>query len=205
MHICPSRGEILKTVEIKWYRIKPDGKQEHIHPPFAGRDPSALPYMRNRPDRDSEEYPHMEEVSFTYRKDHLDLGARGNRAEADWRELVVTRAPQPITGSSHAPPGSSSWTLSLLSALLDETLRVRALYRPRGAQPAFDLYHRARQRRAELDLIAALGAAGAAILRGRHPDGSRYTRCFNGVLARAVVQLFCRSARQPVPADPTTA
>ncbi|HRI52629.1 MAG TPA: Hcp family type VI secretion system effector [Pseudomonadota bacterium] len=83
-----TRGERLKTVEIKWYRIKPDGKQEHYYTHLL-QDAilvSIKPYMRNRLDRDSEEYQHMEEVSFTYRKITWTWEPAGVGAEADWRE-----------------------------------------------------------------------------------------------------------------------
>ncbi len=91
LHKALSRGEILKTVEIKWYRIKPDGKQEHYYTHHL-QDAilvSIKPYMRNRLDRDSEEYQHMEEVSFTYRKITWTWEPEGIGAEADWREPVT--------------------------------------------------------------------------------------------------------------------
>ena len=86
-----SRGERFKSVEIKWYRIKPDGKQEHY---FTHKMEDAIivsikPYMRNRLDRDKEDYKHMEEVSFTYRKMTWNYEPGGIGAEADWREPPV--------------------------------------------------------------------------------------------------------------------
>lgn len=91
LHKALARGERLKTVELKWYRIKPDGKQEHYYTHLL-QDAivvSIKPYMRNRLDRDSEEYQHMEEVSFTYRKITWTWEPEGIGAEADWREPVT--------------------------------------------------------------------------------------------------------------------
>ena len=48
------------------------------------------PYMRNRLDRDKEDYKHMEEVSFTYRKMTWNYEPGGIGAEADWREPPVS-------------------------------------------------------------------------------------------------------------------
>ena len=91
LHKALAHGERLKSVELKWYRIKPDGKQEHY---YTHRLEDAIvvsikPYMRNRLDRDSEEYQHMEEVSFTYRKVTWTWEPEGIGAEADWREPVT--------------------------------------------------------------------------------------------------------------------
>ena len=86
-----SRGERFKNVEIKWYRIKPDGKQEHY---FTHKMEDAIivsikPYMKNRLDREKEDFKHMEEVSFTYRKMTWNFEPAGVGAEADWREPAV--------------------------------------------------------------------------------------------------------------------
>ena len=83
-----ARGERFKSVEIKWYRIKPDGKQEHY---FTHKMEDAIivsmkPYMKNRLDREKEDFKHMEEVSFTYRKLTWNFEPAGVGAEADWRE-----------------------------------------------------------------------------------------------------------------------
>jgi type VI secretion system secreted protein Hcp len=88
LHKALARGERLRSVELKWYRIKADGKQEHY---YTHRLEDAIlvsikPYMRNRLDRDSEEYQHMEQVSFTYRKITWTWEPEGIGAETDWRE-----------------------------------------------------------------------------------------------------------------------
>lgn len=70
-------------------------------------------------------------------------------------------------------------------ALPDETLRVlrftgrEALSQP----PTFTIELVSAE--PNLELIAALGQPAQLTLRGRHPDGSRYTRCVPGVIARA--------------------
>ena len=83
-----SRGERFKSVELKWYRIKPDGKQEHY---FTHKLEDAIivgmrPYMPNCLDANSDKYQHMEEVEFTYRKITWTWQPDGVGAEADWRE-----------------------------------------------------------------------------------------------------------------------
>ena len=86
-----TRGERLKNVEIKWFRIKPDGKQEHYftHKMEDAIIVSVKPYMKNRLDRAQEDYKHMEEVSFTYRKMTWNFEPAGVGAEADWHEPPV--------------------------------------------------------------------------------------------------------------------
>ena len=83
-----SRGERFKSVEIKWYRIKPDGKQEHY---FTHKLEDAIivsikPYMKNCLDSNFEQFQHMENVSFTYRKITWTWQPEGIGAEADWKE-----------------------------------------------------------------------------------------------------------------------
>lgn len=82
------RGERFKSVEIKWYRIKPDGKQEHY---FTHKLEDAIitgikPEMKNRLDPQNEQFQHMENVSFAYRKITWTWQPDGIGAEADWKE-----------------------------------------------------------------------------------------------------------------------
>lgn len=83
-----ARGERLKKVELKWFRIRPDGKQEHY---FSHRLEDAVvvamkPYMRSCLDAQFEQLQHMESVSFTYRKISWTWQPEGIGAESDWRE-----------------------------------------------------------------------------------------------------------------------
>ena len=79
-HKALTRGERLKSVEIKWFRIA-RRQQEHY---FTHKMEDAIivsikPYMKNRLDRDKEDFKHMEEVSFTYRKMTWNYEQGGNR------------------------------------------------------------------------------------------------------------------------------
>lgn len=83
-----ARGERFKNIELKWFRIKSDGKQEHY---FTHKLEDAIivgirPYMKNCLDKQWEQFQHMEEVEFTYRKISWTWVPEGVAAEADWRE-----------------------------------------------------------------------------------------------------------------------
>lgn len=79
-------GERFSEVEIKWYKINHNGEEEHY---FTHKLEDAVivnmtPYMPNCLDRDREQYGHMEEVQFTYRKIVWTWVDGGVSAEDDW-------------------------------------------------------------------------------------------------------------------------
>jgi type VI secretion system secreted protein Hcp len=80
-------GEKMKTVEVKWYRIDPKGKQEHYFT-TALEDATLVsikPTMPNCLSPTSEPFMHMEEVSFTYRKAKWKWEPDGIESEDDWQ------------------------------------------------------------------------------------------------------------------------
>ncbi len=85
MALCS--GEHMKSVEIKWYRIDPMGKEEHY---FTTTLEDAVivsirPSMKNCLDPAYAHLGHMEEVSFSYRKAIWRWEPDGVEAEDDWR------------------------------------------------------------------------------------------------------------------------
>jgi type VI secretion system secreted protein Hcp len=85
MALCS--GEHMKSVEIKWYRIDPMGKEEHY---YTTRLEDAVivslrPSMKNCLDPSCSHLAHMEEVSFSYRKAIWRWEPDGIEAEDDWR------------------------------------------------------------------------------------------------------------------------
>lgn len=80
-------GEHMKTVEIKWYRIGPMGTEDHY---FTTRLEDAIivsvrPVIGNCLEPSAENMPHLEEVSFTYRKAIWRWEPDGIESEDDWR------------------------------------------------------------------------------------------------------------------------
>lgn len=80
-------GERLTEVIINWYRISPSGSEEHY---FKHRLEDAIiigimPYMPNCLDASKEQFQHMEEVSFTYRKISWEWMISGIASEDDWK------------------------------------------------------------------------------------------------------------------------
>jgi type VI secretion system secreted protein Hcp len=80
-------GERMKTVTIKWYRIKPDGTEEHY---FTHKLESATltkieASMANCLDPANGPFGHMEEVSMTYRKIIWTWEPDGVESEDDWQ------------------------------------------------------------------------------------------------------------------------
>ena len=80
-------GEQLKTVEVKWFRINPTGKEEHY---FTTKLEGAVivsvkPTMPLVLDPKSESLTHMEDVSFTYRKAIWTWVPDGIESEDDWQ------------------------------------------------------------------------------------------------------------------------
>jgi type VI secretion system secreted protein Hcp len=79
-------GEHMKNVEVKWYRIKPDGTEEHY---FTHKLTDAIvvevrPYMPNCLDPNLSHFQHMEEVALTYRKIEWTFEPGGIMADDDW-------------------------------------------------------------------------------------------------------------------------
>jgi len=83
-----TRGERFKEVVLKWYRITPQGKQEHY---FTQKLENAIivaiePKMENTRDPAKEAFTHMEEVSFNYDKITWTYETDGIAADASWTE-----------------------------------------------------------------------------------------------------------------------
>jgi len=79
-------GEQMKDVTLKWYRIAATGKEEHYFTTVL-EDAiivSIRPFMPNALDKETEQYGHMEEVSFTYRRINWTFEEGGLSATDDW-------------------------------------------------------------------------------------------------------------------------
>lgn len=79
-------GEQMTKVEIKWYRIAPDGTEEHY---FTTELENAIivdiqPYMAMTSDPSTEHLGHMEKVSFTYRTITWRHEIQGTTHTDDW-------------------------------------------------------------------------------------------------------------------------
>jgi type VI secretion system secreted protein Hcp len=86
-----STGERFSELEIKWYRINPNGEEQHY---FTHKLEDAVivgiyPYMHNCLDKITEQYGHMERVCFTYRKIQWTWVDGGVAAEDDWKERPI--------------------------------------------------------------------------------------------------------------------
>lgn len=80
-------GERLSKVQVKWYRINPGGTEEHY---FTHTLEDAIiiditPYMPNCLEANREQFQHMEEISFTYRKIIWTWEPDGVESEDDWK------------------------------------------------------------------------------------------------------------------------
>lgn len=80
-------GERLTEVKIDWYRINPAGEEEHYfqHILTDAIIIGVKPYMPNCLDAKCEQFGHMEEVSFTYRKIQWQWIPDGKASEDDWK------------------------------------------------------------------------------------------------------------------------
>jgi len=79
-------GEHFKDVTLKWYRIASTGQEEHY---FTTLLEDAIlvairPFMPNALDKETEQYGHMEECSFTYRRITWTFEDGGVTATDDW-------------------------------------------------------------------------------------------------------------------------
>jgi len=81
-------GERFSELEIKWYRINPNGDEEHYftHKLEDATIVSIKPYMHNALDPDKNQYGHMEAIAFTYRKITWTWVDGGVSAEDDWKD-----------------------------------------------------------------------------------------------------------------------
>lgn len=79
-------GEHMKNVTIKWYRIDPTSKEEHYytHTLEDAIIVAIRPWMPNCLDHKTEQYTHMEEVMFTYKKIRWTWEIDGIEAEDSW-------------------------------------------------------------------------------------------------------------------------
>lgn len=80
-------GEQMSEVVIKWYRIDPNGMEEHY---FTHTLEDAIivevkPYMPVAFLTENEPYRHMESVSFTYAKIRWTWEVDGIEAEDEWK------------------------------------------------------------------------------------------------------------------------
>jgi type VI secretion system secreted protein Hcp len=80
-------GEHMKEVKMMYYRINPQGAEEHY---FTIKLTDAIivsvkPWMPNALDRARDGFTHMEDVSFTYRKIAWTWEPDGVEAEDDWK------------------------------------------------------------------------------------------------------------------------
>lgn len=80
-------GEKFSEVLFKWFRINPSGQEEHY---FTIKLEDAIivnltPYMHNCLDSTKEQFQHMENVSFTYRKIVWTWEPDGLSADDDWK------------------------------------------------------------------------------------------------------------------------
>ncbi len=80
-------GELLTTVEIKWYRTAPSGVQEHY---FTIKMEDAIivdiqGYMPNCQDPANDAFTHLEDISFSYRSITWNHEVAGTSGSDDWR------------------------------------------------------------------------------------------------------------------------
>ncbi len=80
-------GEVLTTVEIKWYRTSTSGTQEHY---FTIKMEDAVivdvqGHMPNCQDPANSHFTHLEDVSFSYRKITWNHEVAGTSGSDDWR------------------------------------------------------------------------------------------------------------------------
>ncbi len=84
-------GELLTTVEIKWYRTAASGTQEHY---FTIKLEDAIivdiqGYMPNCQDPANDTFTHLEDVSFSYRSITWNHEVAGTSGSDDWRAPKV--------------------------------------------------------------------------------------------------------------------
>lgn len=80
-------GERFTNVTLNWYRITPAGEEEHYftHVLEDAIIISIKPYMPNCLNPTTEQFQHMEEVSFTYRKIIWTWVVDGIESMDDWK------------------------------------------------------------------------------------------------------------------------
>jgi len=79
-------GEHMKNVTLKWYRISAQGSEEHYftHKLEDAIVVSVKAWMPNALDKEKENYSHMEDVAFTYRKITWTWVIDGIEAQDSW-------------------------------------------------------------------------------------------------------------------------
>ena len=90
IHQALCTGEHLSDVTIKWYRIDPNGSEEHYytHTLTNAIVVEVKPFMPLAFMPENEPYRHMEEVSFTYEKIKWTWEVDGIEAEDSWKVPV---------------------------------------------------------------------------------------------------------------------
>ncbi|MDD2137842.1 Hcp family type VI secretion system effector [Pseudomonas kurunegalensis] len=91
MYQALASGEMLPTVEVKWYRTSVEGTQEHF---FTTKLEDAtivdintvLPYAQNQKNNN---YTQLVEVALSYRKITWTHEAAGTLGSDDWRNPIV--------------------------------------------------------------------------------------------------------------------
>jgi type VI secretion system secreted protein Hcp len=91
LYTALTTGEKLNTVELKWFRTNPEGKQEHY---FTIKLEDAIitninARMPNCQDPAQAHFTHLEDVSFTYRKITWTHEVGGTSGSDDWRSPVA--------------------------------------------------------------------------------------------------------------------
>ncbi|MCX8117635.1 MAG: Hcp family type VI secretion system effector [Desulfobacterota bacterium] len=82
-----TRGERMTDVTMKFYRINPQGQEEHY---FTIKLEDAIivsikPWIPNALDPTQEKFTHMEDVSFTYSKINWRWEIDGVEGQDDWK------------------------------------------------------------------------------------------------------------------------
>ena len=90
IHQALCTGEHLSDVTIKWYRIDPNGSEEHYYTHILENAivVEVKPFMPLAFMPANEPYRHMEEVSFTYEKIKWTWEVDGIEAEDSWKVPV---------------------------------------------------------------------------------------------------------------------
>jgi type VI secretion system secreted protein Hcp len=91
LYTALTTGEKLNTVELKWFRTNPEGKQEHyltikLEDAIITNINARMP---NCQDPAQAHFTHLEDVSFTYRKITWTHEVGGTSGSDDWRSPVA--------------------------------------------------------------------------------------------------------------------
>ncbi|BDM22954.1 Hcp family type VI secretion system effector [Pseudomonas sp. LRP2-20] len=91
MYQALTSGEMLPTVEVRWYRTSVEGKQEHfftttLEDATIVNINTTLPHAQNKENAD---FTQLVEVSMSYRKVTWSHVAAGTEGSDDWRTPLV--------------------------------------------------------------------------------------------------------------------